>query len=265
MQQLSRLIKSDLDGVVSRWVDGLTRRSWTLHRRSEAGGDLDPLDLIRKRCRQFLVALEKALEEASALEIGAPVFRESVQILAFTAGWMAGSGMRITEAVSLVHGLKEALGGPDPDRFFESLTVIVTESFTASLEQRAQARYRDAMEKSQIVCDLHPQLPVLFLVGDPDRHGVEDAVGRVMMLAAMRQAKAVVVDSSGLIWPETVLREAHQILAEHGEAAGVKVFLSGITPSLGAELPERSAVSLHERLTGAMKAAVSTFGLSWSL
>jgi hypothetical protein len=173
--------------------------------------------------------------------------------------------MRITDAVSLVHGLREAIAEVEHQPFFESLTVIVTESFTSSLEQRAQARYRDAMEKSQLVCDLHPQLPVLFLVGDPDRHGVEDAVGRVMMLAAMHEAKAVVVDSSGLIWPETVLVEAHQILAEHGEAARVKVFLSGVTPASINELPEHSVVSLHEHLTGAIKAAVSSCGITWSM
>jgi hypothetical protein len=266
IHDLSRLIKSDLEGVVSRWVDGVARRSWTLQRQGEIqDGEMEPLDLIQKRCRQFLAALDKALEGASDLEVGAPAFRESVQILAFTAGWMAGSGMRITDAVSLVHSLREALGCPEHQPFFESLTVTVTESFCASLEQRAQARYREAMEKSQLVCDLHPQLPVLFLVGDPDRHGVEDAVGRVMMLAAMHEAKAVVVDSSGLIWPETLLVEAHQILAEHGEAARVKVFLSGVTPALNSELPEHSVISVHEHLTGAITTAVASFGLSWAL
>ena len=250
----------DIEGVLSRWMDVLRQRSWKL--RSLQDGD-DTLELLRERCRHFSSTLGEALRTADTLATGSPVFREAVQSLAFTAGWMAGAGLPVTDAVALVHALEEVLGPAPRPRFFQSLLVVVAEAFASSLVQRERARHRDAMEKSQVVCDLHQRLPCLFLVGDPDRQALEDAAGRVMMLAAMREAGVVLVDGSALLVPESVLPVACSILAEHGEAAAVRVVMGGVPPAVAREM-SAGGVTLCDSWSEALGTALQCSGLSFT-
>ncbi len=272
-------ILGDLDALRRRWIGLLCQRSWRLRSADATTTSNGPslLERLEDRCQNLLESLDASLAGAQAgaqdgvpqLATGADEYREAVQHLAFTAGWMAGEGLPISDAVVLVQTLQESLDLEAHDvaaqtRFFQGLMVVVTESYAASLNQRAHAHYRDAMEKSQLVCDLHPRLPFLFLVGDPDRHALEDAVGRVMMLAAMREAPAVVVDVGGLIWPDRVLPEAAGIIAEHAQAAGVVVTLAGATPATSKGI--RVAVhSVHEALIDAVQAAADAAGLDLAL
>ena len=276
-----RIHGEDLAAVQARWIEMLVQRSWKLRQAAQSAGRNGPtiLQLLQDRCLTFLEALSAAMTDSSVLAIGAPEYREAVQHLSFAAGWMAGVGLPISDAVALAQSLQECLtsGGPDAgsppprrepptstERFFQALMIVVTEAYAASLDQRALAKYRDAMEKSQLVCDLHPQLPFLFLVGDPDRHALEDAVGRVMMLAAMREASVVVVDGAGLIWPDRVLPEAVAIIEEHGRSAGVKVIFSGVPASLRRGLPVAVVIdSIHGPLVEAVSAALAAGGLDW--
>jgi hypothetical protein len=286
LKRLAEEIHRQEEELLARWIKALGRRSWTLREKtppqaSDASEDArEPLqdngdavvaeapeavDLVRERCRHFLQSLEEALSSAQKLQTGAPELRESVQILSFTAGWMAGAGLPVTDAVALIYGLQEVLDWEE-EEFFQSLMVLVTEAYTVSRVQKEQAHFRDAMEKSQLVCDPHPQLPCLFLVGDPDRQAVDDAVGRVMMLAAMREAPLVVVDGSALMYPEKVLPQAYLILAEHGQAASIRVLLSGVPPALGKEMEATGPVvpEIFEILADAMKEAISGAELSWT-
>jgi hypothetical protein len=272
-------ILGDLDALRRRWVELLCQRSWRLRSNDATTTTNGPslLERLEDRCQTLLESLDASLAGAQAeaqggaplLATGAAEYREVVQHLSFTAGWMAGEGLPISDGVVLVQTLQESLdlAAHDPAtqaRFFQGLMVVVTESYAASLDQRAHAHYRDAMEKSQLVCDLHPRLPFLFLVGDPDRQALEDAVGRVMMLAAMREAPAVVVDAAGLIWPDRVLPEAAGIIAEHAQAAGVVVTLAGVTPAVSKEI--RGVVhSVHDALIDAVKAAADAVGLDLTL
>jgi anti-anti-sigma regulatory factor len=164
----------------------------------------------------------------------------------------------------LVYTLKDSLAWEN-EQFFQALMVVVTEAHSASQIQKAQARHRDAMEKSQFVCNLHWRLPMLVLVGDPDRHALDDAVGRVMMLAVMREARAVVVDVSALIHPEVAGREALNILTDHSNSARVEVHLCGISPILQRELQSKPTdrIFLYDELPKALSRAADVNGLRW--
>jgi hypothetical protein len=256
------------DGLLQRWLVAVFKRSWKLRSLVQEAGEVErsePLVHLRERGRHFLETLAAALRTSEKLEIGSPGYREAVQSLAFTAGWMAGTGLAVTDAVALVFGLREVLDWPQ-ETFYQSLIMVVTEAFAASLVQRERAKYRDAMEKSQVVCDPHSRLPCLFLVGDPDRHALEDAVGRVMMLAVMREAPVVLVDGSALLAPDQVLPVAAPILAEHGEAASVKVVVSGVGPALARELKTNAGrdMEFFEDFKEAMVVAMASCGLGWS-
>jgi hypothetical protein len=255
------------DGLLSRWLEAVFKRSWKLRTLVQEVGEVElsePLVLLRERSRHFLETLAAALRGSERLEIGSPGYREAVQSLAFTAGWMAGRGLAVTDAVALIFGLREVLDWPE-ETFYQSLLMVVTEAFAASLVERERARYRDAMEKSQVVCDPHSRLPCLFLVGDPDRHALEDAVGRVMMLAVMREAGVVLVDGSALLAPDRALRVAAPILTEHSQAASVSVVLSGAGPALARELTSTGReMELFEDFRDAMARAMEICGIGWT-
>jgi hypothetical protein len=261
MTRLALTIEADRE-LLGRWMDELLVRCWTLRGRTVEGGRA-PLELLRDRCAVFLETLVEGLKGASSLEIGTAAFREPVQILSFTAGWMAGDGLAVTDALALVHSLQAVLDGP-PLAFFQGLAVVVGEAYAAAMRQKAQARYRDAMEKSQLVCLLHSSLPCLFLVGDPDLQAVDDALGRLMMLAVMREAPAVIVDGSGLFYPDKVLRDICA-LAHRVAELPVQVCVSGASPSLARELngAPTAHLSVHELTQGALAAAAGRAHLSW--
>ena len=226
-------------------------------------GSRPSFELLQERCGLFLDALAHGLRGAHRLEIGAPEYREPVQILAFTAGWMAGDGMTVTDALALVHSLQEVL--PAPREFFQALTLVVSEAHCAALSQNAQARYRDAMEKSQLVCTLHPSLPCLFLVGDPDLQALDDALGRLMMLVVMREAPALIIDGSGLFHPDKVLRDVLSLASKRSAELPAQVCVSGLTPEMLRELRgvTSARVSMHETVQGALAVAAERCGLSW--
>lgn len=263
--QIAVLLQSD--ELLSHWLDRVRRRSWTLRGRE---GQL--LDVLRERCGHVLRMLAQATVEATAFEAGAARFREAVQSLAFTAGWMEGVGLAVTDAVALVHALEEVLGEaaasgpPIPHAFFEALEIVVSEAYCAALQQRGQARYRDAMEKSQLCALPHPRLPCLFLVGDPDLQALDDAIGRLMMLAVMCEARAVVIDGTGLFQNEPVMRSVLSLVLDESRSPPAHVVLCGAAPSLADEVVRSGAserVSLHEALAAALAEAAGCSELSW--
>jgi hypothetical protein len=82
----------------------------------------------------------------------------------------------------------------------------------------------------------------------------------------MREAKVVVIDGSGLIWPDRALPEANPIITEHARAAAVHVVLSGVPLVLSRELPPVPEVlSVHEALADAVRGAAGVVGLGWSI
>ncbi len=228
-----------------------------------SGIPLNP-ELLRQRCDHFLDTLAEALTTRGALEMGAPEFREPVQILSFTAGWMAGGGLGIADTVALVNALADVLG-PEPPRLYQAMMVVVTEAYMAAVEQRAAVRYRDAMEKSQLVCDLASELPALFLVGDPDRRALDEALGRVKMLTVMRQAPTVLLDCSGLLHPDRTLPELEPMLLDYFDDGPQTVVLSGVSPGLRQTLSEaeQRGVSIHEHTPPALAEAAAACGLEW--
>jgi hypothetical protein len=259
--------------LLSEWLERIRLRGWILRGPSPAGTPEQVAEVLRERCRHVLRTLGQAVADASCFEPGSPCFREPVQSLAFTAGWMAGVGLAVTDAIALVHALEDVLvraaaeaGPPIPHPFFESLALVVSEAYCAAIQQRAQARYRDAMEKVQLVTTPHHRLPCLFLVGDPDLQALDDAIGRLMMLAVMHEAKAVVVDGTGLFQNEQVMGSVLALVLDDSRELPARVVLVGAAPGLGREVDRTGAgerVSLHETLATALEEAASISEIRW--
>lgn len=248
LEQLRAALGDGRGEIVDRWMDATRERAWQLR-----GRPLDPQ--LRERAAAALEALAEALQATDELALGAPVFRESIQRFSFLAGWMAGAAKSISAAVALCHALRDVLGVSAP-YLYDALVVVVGEAYAAGIEQAAQAKHRQIIEKSQVVCILREGVVGLFLVGDPDREALDDAVGRLMMLAVMRNAKVVLLDASGLLTTKP-LPLAVGFVAEHREAlARREVLLSGIAPETVEELTVGSSLKLQgfERLDFALAA-----------
>ena len=262
-QQLTQALR-ERAAVLERWMEALRRRSWALGRaKAAAAGGPVPMQVVRDRAQAFLDGLVEAVRAGPVLEVGSPAVREPIQILSFTAGWLAGRGLPVGDALALVHSLEEALDVPLRP-FFEALALTVTEAFCAALGQREQARFRDAMEKSQLCCTLHPRLPCLFLVGDPDLQALDDALGRLLMLALMREAPAFIVEGSALFRPEPVFHSVVERLADEKRVTAHPI-LAGLSPELCEKLRlgPGSSLSFHEHLPEAVAEAAAALGITW--
>ena len=269
LRELGVQIRQDPCRILSHWMEALSSQSLRLGAalsRLELGkdpdesapeeqrGDRPSSALLLRRCEYFLTVLADSLGTAEKLELGSPLFREPLQVISFTGGWMAGVGLGISDAVGLIHSLQAALGS-GPRRLFQGLEVAITEAFTAAMAQQAHVRYRDAMEKVQLVCDLGHGRPCLFLVGEPDQRALDDAIGRLMTLVVMLQAPAAILDGSGLFSAAQVLPGAVQILLDYNKMTRVALVLSGVEAKLGRQLEdEAEGLSAYEDLSRALEA-----------
>lgn len=234
------------DDIVDRWLEAARARCWQL-RMTKHGQQL------RLRCGACLESLAQGLRDADSLALGDPIFREPIQHFSFLAGWMAGVDLPVSAAVGLCHGLREITG--DAGAFYDWMVVVVAEAYAAGVEQAAEARHRQLIEKSQVVCILRDRVVGLFLVGDPDREALDDAIGRLMMLAVMRDARAIVLDAAGLADVDQRMALAVSFVAEHRQAlAAREVLLSGVSEPLAAALAQRVDLPLraYDRLDFAL-------------
>jgi hypothetical protein len=226
LEQLRQAIARDARALTDAWVAAIVRRSWPLQ------GQAPQVAQLRERCGAILDALGTVLAGRPPLELGAPEWREPLHLFAFTAGWMAGAELPIGAVVGLCHGLRELVGAASAAPFFDGLLVATSEAYVAGVRPQRAAAHRAVIARSQVVCLLDERLPCLFLVGDPDRQAIDDAVARLITLAVMRQADAVIVDASGLIAPEAVLPEALRILADHRQDPPPRVLVSTVAEGL---------------------------------
>ncbi|MBW2732538.1 MAG: hypothetical protein JRH20_09100 [Deltaproteobacteria bacterium] len=236
--------------LVPRWLEALSLRSWPLR------GDERLRAQLEGRAKGVFLALQRSLDNAEVLALGSPSFKEPIALLSFLGGWMAGVGMSAGAAVALCHALQDVIGS-GAGRFFESLVVVMAEAHAAGISQSAQARHRQVIEKSQVVAMLSDELAVLFLVGDPDREALDDAIGRLMMLAFQRQARSIILDASGLS-ERQVLSTAVGFLGEHREVLGeCRLLLSAVSPAEAQQLGKDARLPLEgfDRLEFALASA----------
>ena len=211
--------------ILDSWMAAFNARSWRARlalaaSAKQQGVKSTPLEqqparvmaLLRERCDHLLLTLGEGLAQVGKASPGAPELREPIQLLSFTAGWMAGVGFQAGDALALVQALGVTLEPQVGMDLTEALEVTACEAHQAAMAQSAEARFREAMSKAQVVCSLGDAAPCLFLVGEPDRSALDDAVGRLMTLAVMRGARRVLLDCATLASPERILPDLVEIL-----------------------------------------------------
>lgn len=253
LKDLRSAVARDPVALVDAWVDAVVRRCWQLQSAPARVAQ------VRERCAAIIDSLGLVLEGQPSLELGAPEWREPLHLLSFTAGWMAGAELPISAVVALCQGLRDAVGGQNANTtLYDGLLLATSEAYVAGVRQQNVAQHRSVIARSQVVCLLAEQLPTLFLIGDPDRQAIDDAVARLMTLAVMRQARAVIVDASGLVAPEATLPEALRILADHRKTPPPRVLIATVAEGLAGRLVAMegpAGLAAFSRLEDAMAAA----------
>jgi len=222
--ELERLRQVVGDGdaeVLERWLDAAAGHCWQLAPPRLFGE-------LKDRAQPVLVALARGLASADTLEVGGPELREAFQHFSFLSGWMAGAELSISATVALCLGLRDLAGG-DIGPLDEALVTTVVEAFAVGLRQSAKAHHRQVVEKSQVVVMLPGATSVLFLVADPDRHALDDAVGRLMMVSFTHAGELYAFNESGVFVGRRAYSDEQdraywrQVEADYGSGSWVRL------------------------------------------
>lgn len=232
--------------LLSEWFAHAQRRCWQLNHKT--------ITPFYERANLALQALKNACNCATSLHLGDAIFRETVQLFSFIGGW-APNHIPIGGVVALALGLEDTLG-PRSKPLCDALTFIMSEAYAIGLKEKCDAEHRQVIEKSQWVTALSDGVVCLALVGDPDRQALDDAIGRLMMLAVMRDAKAIVVDGSALVTVDSSLPLVLSFIFDHREALSTrKVMICGLSAAAikHIDIDSRLDVEVFERLDSALK------------
>jgi hypothetical protein len=231
--------------VVVRWLDAYGRSTMRVPRRvdlSELGG----------MATGIADALGHGMSEPDATP-GAAHLREAEKRIAFAGGWLATSGATAFDVAALVGALRDVLVAEAPEEtprlreLFDWFAALALEGFATSREDASRLRYQDSLEKGSPLVQVTPDLPALFLVGDPEKRVLETLLGRMVMMIVRAGAKAILLDVSGL----GALADAMEPLAmfgAHKKLAGVTVIVVGSKPD--------DEPALRDALAGAKEVVV---------
>ncbi|MBK8481537.1 MAG: hypothetical protein IPL40_10225 [Proteobacteria bacterium] len=186
IEALRLILGGDRSALAERWIDQAARCCWALRLAPAQRSQL------QARCVTVLEALAEGLAQSSTLATGTPSWRESIQRLAFLAGWIAGQQWPLGAVLALAHALRDVLALPAP--LADDFALVLAEAHASGLRDQALARRRALLTRSQLVCLLRPSLAALWLVGDPDAAALDDALGRWLMLAVIHDARYLLVD-----------------------------------------------------------------------
>jgi hypothetical protein len=168
---------------------------------------------------------------------GAASLREAEKRVAFAGGSLGMAGASTFDVIAFVIALRDALVGHGADavekaalaRLFDWLGAVALEGYSTSRADAMRLRHRDALERGTPVVMVTRELPAAFLVGDPDRSVLDVAFGRLLLSIVRVDARAAIVDGSGLVSPvDAPVLEALGVFAAHRKLAAVTTLLTGL-------------------------------------
>jgi hypothetical protein len=257
--------------LVARWMAGYQSSRLRLPRElniEELAGSADGL------CE----ALEAGLAEPGTAP-GHGSMREAEKRFAFVGGSFGMAGASAFDLSAFVLTLRDALSeqAASPEEraalveLFDWFCALALEGYATSREDALRLRHRDELERGTPLVMLTPELPVVLLVGEPDRAVLESVFGRLLLSVVRVGAKAVIIDGGGLVraGDERVL-DALSTFTHHRKVVGaVQVVLCNLPPDAEAAWREaasdpaepRMRVDVIERFEDAVSTALAAYGL----
>jgi hypothetical protein len=253
--------------LLDRWIDAFPS-SWLRVPR--------PVDAsqLRGMGEGVLEALGAGLGEPGAGP-GHGALREAEKRVAFAGGSFGPASASAFDIAALMLSLRDVLAteatGPDERaqlaRLFDWLVALALEGYVTSREEGQRMRHRDALDRGTPVVMMTPDLPVALLGAEPDRMVAEGAFGRLLLAVVRTGARAVVVDTSGLVKPGALdVLDAFGTFARHRKVATtVQIVVSGLPPELEPVWRDAAGgaarVIVHERFEDAIAAAMAIAGM----
>lgn len=219
-------------------------------------------------------ALGQALTEPGCAP-GAQLLREAEKRVAFAGGSFGMAGASAFDVAAFVVSLRDVLfADAESDaeraalaRIFDWFCALAVEGYAKSREDALRLRHRDTLERGTPVVMLAPELPVAFLIGEPDRTVLEAAFGRLLLAVVRAGARAVVLDAGGLggVTDPPALDALHSFAAHRKVAGQVTLVVSGLPPDAHEEwrrtAGDRTTVVFTERFEDAVTEALSVGGM----
>jgi hypothetical protein len=252
--------------VIERWLAAYSRSRLRLPH---------PVDAreFNSLARSVIEPLGHGLEEGAMP--GAASLREAEKAVAFAGGSLGMSGANAFDVAAFTTTLRdvladEARGPGEPEaleRLFDWLSALAHEAFSTSARDSLQLHYRETLENGTPVVTLANELPAAFLVGEPDRSVMEATLGRLLLSVVRVGARAVLIDATGLLRPEsTEVLEALRIFAAHPKVGDrVTIVVTGLAAthekSWREAMPPPASVVNVERFDDALARALGLQGL----
>lgn len=209
------------------------------------------------------------------LRPGTGALRDLEKATAFAGAAMASTGASGFEVAALVMTLRDAvleqadieLVGPIGE-LFEWLAFVALDSFAAAGRRAASERAADQLEQGTPVVLITPEVPAVFLVGDPPEAALDGIFARAVLLVVRVAAPTLIIDASGLADPAAPpVTEAASRLLGHRRMGSVELALVGVGDPVadrwrGMARSHGVALSVFDRFDAAFSHAARRAGMN---
>ena len=139
-----------------------------------------------------------------SLSPGSAATRDLEKATAFAGATMSALGGSGFDMAATLAALRDVALKSEPDerasivRIFEWLSVVALDAYAHAGAAAVREKHRVQLEQNTPVVMLTPFLPALFLVGLPDRVGLDAIFSRLLLSVVRVGAKTAIIDAHGL-------------------------------------------------------------------
>ena len=226
---LAEALRDRGDTVLASWTHRFERSPLRFQRAVEPKVHAG---LISPMIESLALAVDGGSEE---LRAGRPLVRELERACSFTGARMATTGASGFDVAAALYALRDAtieFAAADQadslNALFEWLVVIALDAFATAGTQSMRERAAEQLEQGIPVVLITPEVPAVFLLGDPPAAVLDAVLARALLLVVGSGARTLVLDISGLADPMAVpiVETAERFLA-HRRMAAVQIALVG--------------------------------------
>jgi rsbT co-antagonist protein RsbR len=259
-EYLARLLKNNEREILAEWVD-------TQLAADEMRADLINREQLRSQSREFIAALQQALQHAQSLNLDTPEWSSVRSYLDALSGERARQGFTATETALFIFSLKQPLFRllrtdleKKPQALAEELwsaTLVLdklglhtTEAYLHSREQVIGRQQKELLELSTPVVELWNDVLAIPLVGTLDSSRAQVVMETLLQRIVETGAAIAIIDITGVPTVDTLVAQHLMKTIAAARLMGADCIISGIRPQI-AQTIVHLGVDLGEVVTKA--------------